>query len=88
MFSNDEGTTIRQMQRDDLLHLAIEVTGERKRDKAQKVRTARDLWLPAVNGHGRFGRWDFIEILDPWDAQNTIRAHLANKRVEQDASVA
>ncbi len=73
---------------DDGTHLIIEVTGEQKRDKAQKVRTARELWLPAVNGHGGFGPWDFIEILDPWDAQNTTRAYLASKRVEQDAAVA
>ncbi len=72
---------------DDGTHLVIEVTGEQKRDKAQKVRTARELWLPAVNGHGGFGRWDFIEILDPWDAQNAIRTYLADKRVEQDAAV-
>ncbi|MDP3983433.1 MAG: restriction endonuclease subunit R, partial [Acidimicrobiia bacterium] len=73
---------------DDGTHLVIEVTGEQKRDKDQKVRTARELWLPAVNGHGGFGRWDFIEILDPWDAQNTIRAHLASKRVESGLAVA
>ncbi len=73
---------------EDGTHLVIEVTGEQKRDKMQKVRTATELWLPAVNGHAGFGRWDFIEIIDPWDAQNSIRAHLASKRVEHDASVA
>lgn len=73
---------------EDGTHLVIEVTGEQKRDKAQKVRTARELWVPAVNGHGGFGTWDFIEILDPWDAQNTIRADFASKRVAEDASVA
>jgi len=58
---------------DDLLNLIVEVTGERKKDKAAKVATARNLWTPAVNNHGGFGRWAFIEIADPWDAQNTIR---------------
>ena len=29
---------------------------------------ARDLWAPAVNNHGSFGRWEFIEIADPWNA--------------------
>ncbi|MBM4047294.1 MAG: restriction endonuclease subunit R, partial [Planctomycetes bacterium] len=56
---------------DDLLNLIIEVTGERKKDKAAKVATARNLWVPAVNHHGGFGRWAFIEVADPWDAQNT-----------------
>jgi type III restriction enzyme len=62
---------------DDLLNLIIEVTGEKKKDKAAKVATARTLWVPAMNTHGGFGRWAFLEITDPWDAQNTIRALLA-----------
>jgi hypothetical protein len=37
---------------------------------------ARNLWVPAINNHGGFGRWAFIEITDPWDAKNTIRATL------------
>lgn len=58
---------------DDLLNLLIEVTGEKKKDKAAKVATARTLWVPAVNNHGTFGRWDFVEITDPWDSQHQIR---------------
>ncbi len=54
-------------------NLILEVTGEKKKDKAAKVATARNLWLPAVNNDGRFGRWAFIEIDDPWDAANLIR---------------
>jgi len=58
------------------LHLIIEVSGEPKPEKAAKVETARSLWVPAVNNDGRFGRWSFLEISDPWDAKNTIRAHV------------
>jgi type III restriction enzyme len=58
------------------LNLVLEVTGERKKDKAVKVETARTLWVPAVNNHGGFGRWAFLEVTDPWDAQNTIRAYV------------
>ena len=61
---------------DDLLNLIIEVTGEQKKDKAAKVATAQTLWVPAVNHHSAFGRWNFVEIADPWDAENTIRAAL------------
>jgi type III restriction enzyme len=64
---------------DDLLNLIIEVTGEPKKDKAAKVATARTLWAPAVNHHGGFGRWDFIEIADPWDAQNLIQGFLRDE---------
>jgi len=61
---------------DDTLNLIIEVTGERTKDKAAKVSTARNLWVPAVNNHGSFGRWAFLEISDPWDAKNLVRAFL------------
>jgi type III restriction enzyme len=59
---------------DDLLNLIVEVTGEKKKDKVAKVSTARTLWVPAVNNHGGFGRWAIVEIADPWDAQDAIRA--------------
>jgi len=58
------------------LNLIIEVTGEKKKDKEAKVATARDLWVPAVNNHGGFGKWEFIEITDPWNAKNAIRKFL------------
>ncbi|MDH4162186.1 MAG: hypothetical protein OEW15_05790 [Nitrospirota bacterium] len=58
------------------LNLIIEVTGEQKKDKATKVSTARTLWIPAINNHGGFGRWAFIEITDPWNAKNEIREFL------------
>jgi type III restriction enzyme len=60
-------------------NLIIEVTGEKKKDKAAKVETTRTLWVPAVNNHGGFGRWDFIEVTDPRDAQNLIRAYLSQR---------
>jgi type III restriction enzyme len=49
----------------DLLNLIVEVSGEPRRDKIAKTTTARDLWVPAVNNHGGFGRWGFLEITDP-----------------------
>jgi type III restriction enzyme len=64
---------------DDRLNLLIEVTGEKKKDKAAKVTTARTLWVPAINNHGRFGRWAFLEVADPWDAQNLIRGFLRSQ---------
>jgi type III restriction enzyme len=68
--------------RDDLLNLIIEVSGEARKDKAAKTATLRSLWIPAVNNHGGYGRWAFIEISDPWDAQNTIRATLRQGEAE------
>jgi type III restriction enzyme len=67
---------------DDLLNLILEVSGEAKKEKATKVATTRNLWVPAINNHGGFGRWAFIEIVDPWDAKNTIRAFVQGKHVD------
>jgi type III restriction enzyme len=64
---------------DDLLSLVIEVTGQARPDKVERVATARERWVPGVNALGRYGRWDFIEIDDPWNAENAIRAHLASR---------
>ena len=69
---------------DDLLNLIVEVTGEKKKDKAAKVATARTLWVPAVNNHGGFGRWAFIEVADPWDAAIEI----SNPRLSRRSSIA
>jgi type III restriction enzyme len=65
---------------DETFNLIVEVSGAQRRDKEAKVDTARTLWLPAVNAHGGFGRWEFVEITDPWNAQTTIRAFLLERQ--------
>jgi len=60
----------------DPLQLILEVSGEAKEEKAVKVAAARNLWVPAINNHGGFGRWAFLEIKDPWNAKNLIRDFL------------
>jgi len=61
----------------NLLNLLVEVSGEKKKDKAAKVATARNLWVPAVNNQGDLGRWSFVEVSDPWNAADVIRGVLA-----------
>ena len=56
------------------LNLIIEVSGRERKDKQNKVATARQLWVPAVNNHGGFGRWAFVEVTDPDLAKSEIRA--------------
>ena len=70
------------------LNLIVEVTGEKKKDKAAKVATARTLWVPAVNNHGGFGRWAFLEVADPWDAQHLIRGFLTQAQAESTKEIA
>lgn len=65
---------------DDLLNLIIEVTGEKRKDKAAKVATAKTLWIPAINNHGGFGRWAFVEIEDPWDSGDKLSRFTLSKR--------
>jgi type III restriction enzyme len=42
------------------------------------VATARNLWVPAVNAHGGLGRWTFLEVADPWNTQQLVRAAIRN----------
>jgi len=63
------------------INLIVEVSGEAKKEKVAKVATAKDFWVPAVNNNGSFGRWSFLEVSDPWDAVNLIRAHLAERHL-------
>jgi type III restriction enzyme len=58
----------------DLLTLVLEVTGEAKKEKQAKVATAEHLWTEAVNNWGGLGRWAFLEVTDPWDAEHLIKA--------------
>jgi len=58
--------------KDDPLSLIIEVTGKKDKEKEAKASTAKRLWIPAVNNCGQFGRWDYLEIRDPWDAKNAM----------------
>ena len=37
---------------------------------------ARKLWVPAVNSAGAFGRWTFLEIRAPGDAEPLMRDFL------------
>ena len=47
--------------------LIVEVSGSRKSPgpTATKATTARDSWCAAVNNHGGYGRWGYLEITDP-----------------------
>jgi len=37
------------------------------------------MWAPAVNNEETFGRWAFLEIRDPWDAEHAIRNWLTSR---------
>ena len=57
--------------------LIVEVSGGLKRHKTpgsvrEKASTVRDLWIPAVERHGGFGLWGFVEITDPAQAASDL----------------
>ncbi len=60
---------------DPVRTLIVEVSGTLKKEAPtrEKAETTRNLWVPAVNGNGGFGRWGYAELRDP----KTFRADLA-----------
>lgn len=54
----------------------VEISGFRRRDKQAKIDTM-ELWVPAINNHGGFGRWGFVELTEVHDAAKSIRSYLA-----------
>ena len=56
------------------------MTFEKDKEKEAKVSTARNFWITAVNNQGGFGRWGFVKIDDPWDAQSTLSTYLKDGR--------
>jgi type III restriction enzyme len=61
---------------EELLNLIIEVSGEKRSDKDTKMETVKNLWVPAVNNSGQFGRWAVCDVTDPYQAMSTIREFL------------
>lgn len=49
--------------------LIIEVSGSQKSPGPTKAKanTARNSWCAAVNNHGGFGRWGYVEMINPLD---------------------
>jgi type III restriction enzyme len=56
----------------------VEVSGYKPVGPTEaKAGTARNLWVPAINNHGGFGRWAYLEIRDPATAKADLRAVFA-----------
>ncbi|WP_375430380.1 BPTD_3080 family restriction endonuclease [uncultured Friedmanniella sp.] len=56
--------------------LIVEVSGGQKSPgpTAAKAATARDQWCAAVNNHGSFGRWGYVEITSMVDVRSRLKA--------------
>jgi type III restriction enzyme len=69
---------VRLQQRDGdpiVRTLIIEVSGSRKSpgSTAAKAVTARNQWCVAVNNHGGFGRWGYVELTNPLEFRPGLR---------------
>jgi len=70
---------------DDPLHLVIEVKGRRSEQDAAKADTMATRWVPGVNALGRFGRWAFVELDNPYTFAGGVRSFLAAVQVKKAA---
>jgi type III restriction enzyme len=54
--------------------LIVEVSGSQKSPgpTQAKATTARDSWCAAVNNHGGFGRWGYIEMINPLEFKTRL----------------
>ena len=48
----------------DLLNLIVEIKGFRGEDAKEKANTMNAYWVPGVNNLKRFGRWQFLELMN------------------------
>ena len=65
--------------RGDPLHLVVEVKGRRGEDAQAKAETMETQWVPGVNALGCHGRWDFLELGDPYEMQDDFEAEVGAK---------
>ncbi len=63
---------------DDLLNLVVEVKGRRTEQDTAKIDTMHTRWLPGVNSIRRFGRWDFVELDNPYTFAGNVRDFLSS----------
>jgi type III restriction enzyme len=50
----------------DPLHLIVEIKGIHGEDARDKRATMENYWIPGVNRMGKYGRWAFLELRDPF----------------------
>ena len=59
---------------DNPLHLIVEIKGYRGEDAKDKKSTMETYWVPGVNRHGSYGRWEFAEFTDVYEIESDFEA--------------
>ena len=62
----------------NLLNLVVEVKGRRSEQDVSKADTMMTRWVPGVNALGRFGRWAFVELNNPYSFAGDVREFISN----------
>lgn len=62
--------------RDELLNLVVEIKGYRGEDAKDKKNTMENYWVPGVNNHKKFGRWDFVELTEIYRLEEDFEAKI------------
>lgn len=70
---------------DDPLNLVVEVKGRRSEQDAAKADTMLHRWVPGVNALGRFGRWAFVELDNPYTFAGGVRSFLTTTAIKKAA---
>ena len=63
----------------DPLTLILEVKGVPDERTNAKAAAVESQWVPAINNWGQLGRWRYLEVVDPWDGIDLVRA-LSNQK--------
>lgn len=71
---NPDFIAVLEMPNKTKLNLLVEVTGKKDDKKKMKIKTAQELWVPAINNFGKYGNWAILEVQDIHETQNLIRA--------------
>ncbi len=66
---------------EDPLHLVVEIKGYKGEDAKIKKSTMESYWIPGVNRLGEFGRWDFVELTEPYEMEADLKEKL-EKQIE------
>ena len=60
------------------LNLIVEIKGFRGEDAKEKAETMRAYWVPGVNNLGKYGRWAFLELTQPYEMDSNLEAFISN----------
>ena len=63
--------------------LIVEIKGYRGHDAMLKADTMRNKWIPAINRHGKYGKWGFAELREVHDFAPALDAAIQKLLNEQ-----